>query len=83
MRKGSEGKETTLTEVALKLSSTVDFVETEMSLVRWFELSPQIELLKLEHLVILDKDLLSIGRKSKGGTVGKSYKCMGLPSVKL
>lgn len=83
MREGREGKETTLDEVALKLSSTVDLVETEMSLVRWFELSPQIELLRLEHLVILDKDLLSIGRKSKHVTVGKSDKCLGLPSVKL
>lgn len=82
MREGREGKETTLDEVALKLSST-DLVETEMSLVRWFELSPQIELLRLEHLVILDKDLLSIGRKSKRVTVGKSDKCLGLPSVKL
>lgn len=83
MREGREKKETTLDEVALKLSSTVDLVETEMSLVRWFELSPQIELLRLERLVILDKDLLSIGRKSKCVTVGKSYKCMGLPTVKL
>lgn len=44
MREGRKGKETTLADVALKLFSTVDLVETEMSLVRWFELSFQIEL---------------------------------------
>lgn len=64
MKEGREGKETTLADVALRLLSTVDFVGTKMSLVIWFELSFQIELLRLEHLVILAKDLLSIGKKN-------------------
>lgn len=44
MREQGKGKETTLADVVLKLLSTVDLVETEMSLVRWFGLSFQIEL---------------------------------------